>query len=209
LGIGNNILPTILATTLTNKITLVGASIASGRVGELVLHALRSDCAPDRAYGTGGTLRLHLPVARGASYESIDSIIPAQKGEALIAGSDGGTWLIGRLLANGRLDPRFGLRGWAKIVPPGSDTPGSLYPSASAIALEPSGRIMVGGDNGQAHCCVDSYVYALNGAGQIDTSYGPVNVFGQGAYIDQLLARRMTPSLSKVRSSTGAVAGST
>lgn len=101
---------------------------------------------------------------------------------------------MGRLLADGKPDLRFGTDGWTALRPPDSLAVSAAQPNdpeATAVLRMPSGDLYVSGNNGIAHCCVQSLVTELSPSGQILTSFGSngwAKVFEPGVYNTTLLS---------------------
>jgi len=143
---------------LPHGVTLVVASAGYPATSSALADAFTPDCAPDRAFGSDGVKRL----AFGGQAFSIAAAIPAPGGGTILAGSTPKGWLVARLRASGSLDPAFGSGGWTVLPWPGS---------ASAIAVTPSGDIVLGGSQGGG-CCVREWVGELNAAGGIVSEFG-------------------------------------
>jgi hypothetical protein len=112
----------------------------------------------------------------------------------LIAGEDGQSWIVGRILSNGTIDRTFGDDGWADVTIPESPPMGMPGPllggEANSIAQSPSGTIFVGGNDGNAHCCVHAFVASLTPSGQLNRAFGVggwAHVLPQGDYSTQLI----------------------
>jgi hypothetical protein len=162
---------------LPNGTTLVVTSAGYPTASYAVADAFTSDCSPDRAFGSHGVERLVL----GGQVFSIDAAIPVPGGGTILAGSTARGWLVVRLDARGRLDPTFGSGGWTVLPWPGS---------VSAIALTPSGDIVLGGSQGGG-CCVREWVGELNAGGGVVSEFGsggrtPVPVSGDDSGITRV-----------------------
>ncbi|MGH9107023.1 MAG: hypothetical protein ACRDZX_14565, partial [Acidimicrobiales bacterium] len=97
----------------------------------------------------------------------------AADGGLLLGGSDGRHELVGRLLADGRVDKSFAGSGWARLRRPESGPTLPISgPSATSLAEGAAGTVYVGGNNGSAHCCVEDFVAALTGHGRLERSFG-------------------------------------
>ena len=82
-------------------------------------------------------------------------------GKILLGGGIGPDLVVGRLLADGRVDAGFGNSGWARLQAPVKPPPGMFSGYAiSSLALGPAGIIYLGGNDGTAHCCVEDFVGA-------------------------------------------------
>jgi hypothetical protein len=184
---------TLVASVLGNGVLLVGASSAPGHQAVFTLHAYLKNCAPDVGFGRHGLTRITYPVTQ--TYSFVEAMAPAAGGGVLLAGENGTAWVVGRLGPNGLLDAAFGDHGWAKLQPP--QVPGSAGqvptgPVVTSVVQAPSGRIYVGGNNGDAHCCVQSLVAGLTPTGHPDPAFGHngwVDVFSPGSYQADLLVQ--------------------
>jgi hypothetical protein len=148
----------VVTEMLPGGITLVVASAGFPSASFAMAYAFMPDCAPDRAFGIHGVERL----AFGGQVFSINAVVPAPGGGMLLAGGTTKGWLVARLDASGSLDPAFGSGGWTVIPWPGSVT---------AIAVTPSGDIVLGGTEGGG-CCVREWVGELNAGGGIVSRFG-------------------------------------
>jgi hypothetical protein len=177
-----------LTATEPNGIILVGVPTGSGRLSTLDLHALNTNCSPDRAFGTRGVARIPFPMAMSA-VEPIDAMATETNGDILLAGGSGGyPWTIGRLLPNGHTDDGFGTKGWVAISPPPSVVRPDR-PEATSIAETGTGMIVVGGNDGAALCCSRAYVVELTPTGQVNDSFGQdgsVQVLLEAQYLPQV-----------------------
>ncbi len=150
--------PSIVTEMLPGGTTLVVASSGYPSASYAVAYAFTSDCAPDRAFGRNGVERL----AFGGQAFTIAAAVPAPGGGTVLAGGTTKGWLVARLDAGGRLDPTFGSGGWTVVPWPGS---------ASAVAVTPSGDIVLGGSEGGG-CCGKEWVGELNAGGGVVSGFG-------------------------------------
>jgi len=148
----------ISAEMLRDGTTLIVVSAGYPSVSFALADAFASDCSPDRAFGSHGVERLSF----GGQAFYIDAAIPAPGGGTILAGATNKGWLVARLDASGRLDPAFGSGGWTVLPWPGM---------VSAIAVTPSGEIVLGGSQGGG-CCVREWVAELNAGGGIVSGFG-------------------------------------
>lgn len=97
-------------------------------------------------------------------------------GKLVIVGSSGGNVLVERRLEDGTLDPAF--NGGASLV----TTVDGVGGSASAIAFQPDGAILVGGGRSS----LDAFIMRITAAGVVDTSFGTngARTFASGTNID-------------------------
>ncbi len=153
----------VVTEMLPGGTTLVVASAGFPAASYALAYAFTSDCAPDRAFGSHGVERL----AFGGRDFSIAAAVPAPGGGTILAGGTvtGGTpkgWLVARLGASGSPDAAFGSGGWTALPWPGGVT---------AVALAPSGDIVLGGTEGGG-ADVREWVGELNADGRIVSGFG-------------------------------------
>ncbi len=148
----------VVTEMLPSGATLVVTSAGYPSASYAVADAFTSDCSPDRAFGSDGVERLVF----GGQVFSIAAAVPAPGGGMILAGSTAKGWLVARLDARGRLDPTFGSGGWTVLPWPGG---------VSAVAVTPSGDIVLGGSQGGG-CCVREWVGELNAGGGIVSEFG-------------------------------------
>lgn len=141
--------------------------------------------APDCSVSSMAPVTLHV----GRYGAGINAMVATADGRLLIAGGDARHALVGRLLPSGKLDPTFGRRGWTLLTPREKSVSGMPPPAfaATSIAVAPSGTIVVGGNDGGAHCCVRDFVSTLTPNGAV-TFTRPVP-FG-GSYTTQVSPNR-------------------
>jgi uncharacterized delta-60 repeat protein len=112
-----------------------GATILSVRRGRtLEVASVRPDGVRDRKFGHGGVARIRLPSESGLRIRpaAVDS-----RGRVLLAGHrrSPGSFVVGRLLPDGKLDRPFGKNGWIHArLPKGQEV------SDSTAALDSKGR---------------------------------------------------------------------
>ena len=167
----------VVTEMLPSGITLVVTSAGYPSASFAVADAFTTDCSPDRAFGGDGVERLVF----GGQVFSIAAAVPAPGGGIILAGSTAKGWLVARLDARGRLDPTFGSGGWTVLPWPGS---------VSAIAVTPSGDIVLGGSQGGG-CCVREWVGELNAGGGVVSEFGsggraPIPVYGDDSGITRV-----------------------
>ena len=148
----------VVTDMLPSGTTLVVTSAGYPSASFAVADAFTSDCSPDRAFGSHGVER----IVFGGQAFSIGAAVPAPGGGTILAGSTAKGWLVARLDARGHLDPTFGSGGWTVLPWPGS---------VSAIAVTPSGDIVLGGSQGGG-CCVREWVGELNAGGGVVSQFG-------------------------------------
>jgi hypothetical protein len=138
-----------------------------------VLRSVTRGCASNPEFGEDGIATIAIPsslqptgpAADGFNAEGlwINAIAPSNGGGAIVAGVYGGDWVVGEVSASGTLDQTFGSDGWALLPLPGEVT---------SILQEPSGRIVIAGDNGGAGCCTVNWAAALSEHGQLENGFG-------------------------------------
>jgi hypothetical protein len=161
----------LMATRLTRGVLVVG--VAEYKSHTLVLHAYRSGCGVDNAFGRNGTARVVYPGQGGMSF--LSSITSDGRGGFFVDGSQNGQWFIGDFGASGHLVASFGHGGWVTLTPPGPVDTG-LSASAGTMVVT-TNALYVSGSNDQAHCCVQSYVSEVTRSGV------PVNSFGADGWV--------------------------
>lgn len=156
----------LLDTALPDGSFVVGTSYLQGHSVIVRLRHLTSDC--QTAATSGVNLR--------AGYGGIDTIAATGDGKILLGGGIGHHALVGRFFANGGLDTSFGTNGWVRLVPRERPIRGMGRPSfaVTSIAVAPSGMIVLGGNDGGAHCCSREFV------GELTADGAPVTGFGHG-----------------------------
>jgi hypothetical protein len=134
------------------------------------LYAVSRSCVPVREFGTAGRATV-TPSSRPPAHSDFETLpdalwvnaVTPSDGGALIAGAYGGRWMVGAVTPQGRVDPTFGNGGWAVLPFRGEVT---------AIVQAPSGRIVIGGDNGGGGCCLVNWAAALSARGQLEPAFG-------------------------------------
>jgi uncharacterized delta-60 repeat protein len=129
----------------------------------------------DESFGTNGrTVLLRFGEIAGVeTSDELGALAFDASGRILVVGEAGppnhGDFAVARLDADGRLDTSFG-DGGARLV----DVAGQgLYDSATAVAVQRSGRILVGGYAAFPNSSQSAMtVAALTPSGEIDTSFG-------------------------------------
>jgi uncharacterized delta-60 repeat protein len=118
----------------------------------------------DPSFGTGGIAR------PGDAVSTANAMVLQPDGRIVLAGSTAGTgfdWRLTRLNADGSLDAGFGTGG---IV---TTDFGGDYDIANAVALQPDGRIVVAGTEGDSSGAGRDFAIArYNRDGSLDTGFG-------------------------------------
>jgi uncharacterized delta-60 repeat protein len=145
------------------RIVVVGQAITSAGAGQvLVARYLRSGRL-DRTFASGGIFRSTLP-AGDAPFIGTSLAVAPKTGRLLVGGGYGqGSMLALRLTAAGRLDRTFGAgRGYTAVDAGGQ---------AQTIALDRSGRVLLGGSNANANGR-PMVVARLTRNGRLDAGFG-------------------------------------
>jgi hypothetical protein len=139
----------------------------------VVLHSVTALCAPNGAFGNEGVATIALPLrprpgnppADGVPPNGlwVNAVAPRRDGGAILAGTYGNDWVVGEVNPRGRIDPTFGDGGWTVLPFPGEVT---------AILQEPSGRIIIAGDNGGGGCCTLNWAAAISARGRLENGFG-------------------------------------
>jgi uncharacterized delta-60 repeat protein len=105
-----------------------------------------------------------------------------RSGRLVVVGGTEGGFAAARYLPDGRLDPSFGKEGIAHLdlSVPGSSTGGESA-EASALAIQPDGKILIGGSydpNLSVHSDLEVVLARLNSDGTLDSGFGGTRVEG-------------------------------
>jgi hypothetical protein len=163
----------VASATIADGSTLIALTNVYPGKRSAVLRSVTQTCAPNRGFGDDGvatitipsSLRPTNPAENGFPAEGIwiNAIAARTGGGAIVAGVYEGDWVVGEVTAGGTVDQTFGSNGWVVLPLPGEVT---------AILQEPSGRIVVAGDNGGGGCCTVNWAAALSEHGQLETGFG-------------------------------------
>jgi hypothetical protein len=170
-GSGGN--SAVASATMADGSTVIAITHVAPGKRSVVLRSVTRTCASNRGFGDGGAatitvpsgLRPTVPADHGFPAEGvwINAITPRNGGGAIVAGVYGGDWVVGEVTARGALDETFGSHGWVLLPLPGAVT---------AILQEPSGRIVIAGDNGGGGCCTVNWAAALSEHGRLENGFG-------------------------------------
>jgi len=136
-----------------------------------VLHLVTPRCELDRQFGIDGTAMITIPSSLrsphssepGAEELSISAVAARNGGGAILAGNYAGEPVVAEITEHGTLDTSFGDDGWA-LLP--------FRAGARAILQEPSGRIIVGGEEPRVGRPESNWAAALSAHGQFDPTFG-------------------------------------
>jgi uncharacterized delta-60 repeat protein len=133
---------------------------------------LNSDGTLDSNFGSGGTVIL--PYFAQSYIDTASSVALDGSGHIVLAGTatgyyTGSQFAVARLNNNGSLDSTFGTGGETTV----SYAPGSFHlDTASSMALDPSGHIVVAGSSRDSYSNPHLAVTRLNSDGSLDSSFG-------------------------------------
>jgi uncharacterized delta-60 repeat protein len=158
---------------LSNKLK---AGVATGVLASMVF-AGTAAAGPhasgdlDATFGAGGQVLTEM----GSKFDEAHAVVVLGDGKILVAGAGGAgngdytAFGVARYNANGSLDPTFGTGGKANVIFDGQN----YEDTANALAVQPDGKIVVGG---QAYSTdLRHQIFALTrltAGGQVDTGFG-------------------------------------
>jgi hypothetical protein len=163
----------VASATMADGSTLVALTNVYPGKRSAVLHSVTRTCASNGEFGDDGAAAITIPSSLQPTDPAedgfpaagvwINAIAPRNGGGAIVAGVYEGDWVVGEVSASGSVDQTFGSNGWVLLPLPGEVT---------AILQEPSGRIVVAGDNGGGGCCTVNWAAALTEHGQLENGFG-------------------------------------
>ena len=160
---------TAVALQPDGKIVVAGGAVL-GLFNDFVLVRYNTNGALDTTFGTGGKVTTNLAGVSAQAY----SVAVQRDGKIVVAGganvNGGYDFALVRYNSNGTLDASFGTHGQV-FTDFGTARQGFSFAQASALALQPDGKIVLAG---QAYLGQD-YDFALaryNINGTLDTSFG-------------------------------------
>jgi uncharacterized delta-60 repeat protein len=164
-----------------------GRILLSGSVeGDFAVARLTPEGAPDPTFGDAGVARVHVgaPWAKGLRGEALTRLVALPDGDVLGAGSAGycypgncstGSGVVVEFTAAGALDTSFGEGGVVQVAEATQPVPGKgkgILRDADALAVQPDGKILVGGSD-YRHLVV----VRLTATGAVDTNFGEGGTF--------------------------------
>lgn len=176
----------------------------AARVAYLLVRRLHPSGALDTSFGDSGTMTLTLdPEVVSHTGERLDQHLALEvdsSGRTLVTVPTHGELAVARLSADGDLDLTFGQHGRASIAAGGTVSSGTLTGSAADLALQPDGKIVVGGRSnyldGVKVPHTDFALARFNSDGTVDSSFGDagrvITDAGIGAY-DEVSALALDP----------------
>ncbi|HEX8913584.1 MAG TPA: Calx-beta domain-containing protein, partial [Humisphaera sp.] len=152
----------------------------AGGTGRLQVARFTAAGAPVTTFGAGGVASLGAPGAGGSQIVATD-VAAAPGGKVVVAGTRGSDGLaVARYLDDGTPDPTFGTGGLVTTNLAYSAAPLDTYDVANAVAVQPDGKVLVGGRDG-AYWALVRYT----AAGALDPTFGD----GGAVRFDQLDVR--------------------
>jgi hypothetical protein len=165
--------PVVGSGTLADGSTLIAFSELYPGKDFAVIQSVTRECVPNGDFGNAGAATIAIPerlrprhVPPGVFVVDglwITEVAARTGGGAIVAGTFRGGWVIGEVTPNGQLDPAFGDGGWTVLRYTGEVT---------EVLQEPSGRILIAGDNGGGGCCTRNFAAALSPRGQLERGFG-------------------------------------
>jgi hypothetical protein len=163
----------VTSATIADGSTLIAFSNLYPGARSVALRAVTSTCAPDPGFGDDGAVTIAIPSSLRPTDPAedgfpatgmwVNAIAPRNGGGAIVAGVYAGNWVVGEVTPQGTVDQTFGSDGWAMLPLPGQVT---------AVLQEPSGRIVIAGDNGGGGCCTVNWAAALSEHGELEAGFG-------------------------------------
>jgi hypothetical protein len=165
--------PVIASATMIDGSTLIAVSSGYPTKRFATLHSVTFQCAPNSQFGAGGVATIGVSSNLEPAHAVAGNVLPdglwvnavaaRQGGGAIVAGTYDGEWIVGEVTPLGKLDPTFGNGGWRMLPFRGEVT---------AVVQDPSGRIVIGGDNGGGGCCTLNWAAALSTHGELEDTFG-------------------------------------
>ncbi len=150
------------------KIVVAGVVQIDGANYDFAVARLNTDGTLDSSFGVGGKR-----IFGSSGVDEASGVAVQPDGKIVMAGTidAAGTsdFLVARLNSNGLLDTGFGTGGFRTIA---FDLSGGEYDAASAVALQPDGKIVVAGVAEVTDGNGDFALARLNANGTLDTSFG-------------------------------------
>lgn len=157
----------------SNGKVIIGGAFASPSPG---LARLNADGSPDKSFNGGTGVSPAFGYSPGLSYVYALAVQPDDKiiiGGAFSAYNGVGRTNIARINADGTLDNSFD---------PGQGV-GYISPKVLAIALQPDGKVLIGGQFNTVNGTNREGIARLNSNGSLDTSFDPGGVSGSTATV--------------------------
>ena len=150
---------------------IVAAGYSNSRNDDFALARYNPDGSLDPSFGSGGKV-----ITDFGGSERIHRILLDSNGRIVAAGDLTGSAALARYMPDGTLDPSFGAAGHVTLNIQSND-------NAHAVALEPDGRIVIGGyvnqplaDFALVRVLPDGTVDpSFGSSGRVTTAFGPLN----------------------------------
>ncbi len=155
---------------------------------QLIIRAITPTCRLDPRFGTDGTEAVDLPATSDYGYSTMNDWAPDGDGIVMV-GATATNGYVMKLTATGRVDRQFGANGVATVVSP---DPSKFGSELDRVTVTSAGQIIVGADDGGAHCCLTTYVARLDPDGRLDPSFGFggwSQILATGARMQQVVVR--------------------
>jgi uncharacterized delta-60 repeat protein len=161
--------------------------VVSGSAQGFGLYRFNPDGTPDSSFGSGGLVNPTPATSNGYP----ESVTVGQDGKILVAGSNGSpNLLVARYNAgDGSLDTSFGTHGVATAH---VGSPVSI--PSEAMAVEPDGRLVVGGTGANSSGATDFLVRFLAGGPEIGSLTAVVNPAASGGAVALTAAGVLDPN---------------
>jgi hypothetical protein len=171
-GAGNAV---VANAAMADGSTLIALSNVYPGSRSVLFRSVTSTCAANGEFGDDGAATITIPPGLLPAHRKgqqsgfpaqgiwVNAVVPRSGGGAIVAGVYGGRWVVGEVTARGTVDQTFGTQGW--IVLP-------FRGEVTAILPEPSGRIVIAGDNGGGGCCNVNWAAALSQRGRFEDWFG-------------------------------------
>jgi len=144
-----------------------GDEVSTAENGDMVLKRFNSNGSPDRAFGSGGTVRLRGAIAYGVALGPHNTIVVA----GFIRGPDTTPRVaLARVKQSGSPDGSFGSRGFVEV-----DL--GRYSEANAVAVGPNGKIVFAGDQRPSLRVTNALIGRVSPSGRLDRSFGNAGVY--------------------------------
>jgi uncharacterized delta-60 repeat protein len=146
------------------KIVVAGTASAGSRIIFAVARYNQLDGSLDATFGSGGKTTVSFGSNPQTGDTEARSIAIQPDGKIVVAGFTGSSGALARLNSNGSLDTSFG--GGGKV------TSSILGGPTVAVALQPDGKMLLGGSTSTRKAGLNFAVLRYNANGTVDTAFG-------------------------------------
>ncbi len=154
-----------MALQADGKIVLVGYTDNNVTNADVAVVRLNSNGTLDTTFNDTG--KFNTPIASGQAFDSLSAVVIQPDGKIVAAGTDGTNFAALRFNTNGTLDTTFDGDGIANV------SFGSTRGSATSVALQADGRIVLGGSiNTGSELGNQAALARLNADGSLDATFG-------------------------------------